>query len=100
MKIRLYRGPLNGKVMEGSFNSEAIILGPKKMSREALWKYQSNMQPSDPRHPMVRCLYRKVVVSGITHSAVGDGMVFSDIACMHPDGSYFYEYVKIIAEYP
>lgn len=101
MKVRLYRGPLDGKILTNQRGDEIVVQGNKKVSRQALWEYQQNREAFDPERPLVRCIYRKIKRPMISQSAyAGHSIVVSDVVCMHPDGSFFYEYVRTIAEYP
>lgn len=106
MKIRLYRGPLDGKIFEGRYGDVAIITGPKKMSRKQLdewrrsdsWTYLTPDAFMRPHRPVVKCEYRRMRVS--TADFNGGNVIFHDIPCVHPDGSWFYVYERTISEYP
>jgi len=94
MKIRLWRGPLDGRVVVASFGNVAIVSGPKKMSRKKLaeWRHNQEWRAGGMgfyvrgHRPMVECEYRRVTLA-------------SNFPSMHPDGSVFYEYVRTIREY-
>lgn len=83
MKIRLYRGPHDGKVIEGYFGNSTIIDGPKKMTRKQRYEFErdainshywrDNTMTMAPQYPQVRAEYVR------THF-------------QHPDGSIFYEW--------
>ena len=75
MKIRLYRGPADGKVFHIDYpgNSVAITV-PKKMSHKQRWEFVTN-QPlySHEPYPMIKSYYVRTNFR-------------------HPDGSVFYEW--------
>ncbi len=86
MKIRLYRGPADGKVMEGNFGYHILVDGPKKMTREQQYQYRERMMNSAgfnttnggllrmwPDRPLIRAEYQRTQFR-------------------HPDGSIFYEW--------
>ena len=94
-KIRLYKGPLSGKVMEHprAGANELVVLGGKKMSRKEKYEfdlahYRNNFYGQPIRYPMVEARYKLVV------RAVQVGGGFANAVCTHPDGSLFYEYVE------
>jgi hypothetical protein len=79
MKVRLYRGPFDGKVMNQPAGTSLYIAGPKKMSRKQKYEWMRDQQNYSylgqiRPYPMVEAEYRLV------HG------------CRHPDGSYFYEW--------
>ena len=108
-KVRLYRGPFDGKVIIDSvgFRDTFMHIGPKKMTRKQQneWRMSEDYQralfwqdigmtrqggkvrmaPSPV--PLVRAEYRKKLVT-----TMANGSVFVDVVCMHPDGSIFYEW--------
>lgn len=106
MKIRLWRGPLSGKVIEGYFGDIAVVTGPKKMSRKQMdewrmsndWNFLTPDAFMRPFIPMVKCQYRRVRVT--TAETNSGSVVFHDIPAVHPDGSWFYAYERTISEYP
>lgn len=80
MKVRLYRGPFDGKVVEHR-GGPLIMQGTKKMTRKQQHEWLSSAPPfSAP--PYVRAIYQPVYLSinGVTMPAT------------HPDGSVFYEW--------
>lgn len=95
-KIRLYKGPLSGKVMEhpNAGANELIVRGGKKLSRREKYEfevahYQNHFVYGQPvRYPMIEARYRLVM------RAVPAGGGFANVVCTHPDGSLFYEYVE------
>ena len=103
MKIRLVGGPLSGKVMNiNDHRDSVIVVGQKKMSRKALsdwmfdqsgYTYMSSVQPNRMYRPTVTAEYRKVRLT-ISEFTGMNGIVFTDIPSVHPDGSYFYKYVR------
>lgn len=101
-KIRLVGGPLSGRVVKDNTNRETVVVvGHKKMSRKALadWMFKASgstylpsVQPNRMYRPTVTAEYRRARVM------VAEGMRFMDIPCVHPDGSYFYNYVRTIRD--
>ena len=100
-KIRLYRGPFDGKVMDlpEAGRNTIVIAGPKPMSRKQRYEWEREQYmnfPYDfvmsksgkiqkqlnPRFPQVTANYRLCMdfVRGIS------------IPLRHPDGSLFYEW--------
>lgn len=106
MKIRLWRGPLDGKILEGNYGEIAIVSGPKKMSRKQMYEWRAKNNWSQvtpdaymrPFRPMVRCEYRRVRVT--TTDMKNGSVVFHDIPCIHPDGSLFYVHERTISQHP
>jgi hypothetical protein len=105
-KVRLVKGPFAGKVMEVNYPRGATairITGPKPMSRKAKYEWQrhyimnnlSSPHPSllskemenNPAFPRVDAEYRIVMMPHYGQAGI------NVVACMHPDGSLFYEYV-------
>lgn len=89
MKIRLYRGPFDGRVIkEGFHGNTTLITGMKKLSREKQFEFRQqkmdsqnyymtgNLQPA----PMVQAEYIKTQF-------------------IHPDGSVFYEWTGRSRDY-
>lgn len=95
-KIRLYKGPLSGKVMDhpNAGANELVVRGDKRMSRREKYEfgiehYKNTSYYGQPvRYPMVEARYRLVL------RAVQQGGGFINAVCTHPDGSLFYEYVE------
>lgn len=90
MKVRLYRGPFDGKVLYGQTGGYHILVtDKKKMSRKQLMDYRMRVMDNmtyigtDPKntsayymapaHPMVTAEYARTQF-------------------VHPDGSVFYEW--------
>lgn len=105
-KVRLVKGPFAGKVLESNSPAGATTLRltmPKPMSRKAKYQWQreyimnnlsypqpnylSKQMDSHPHFPRISAEYRLVMRPHYGQSG------FHVVACMHPDGSYFYEYV-------
>lgn len=105
-KVRLVKGPFAGKVMDvkcPAGQTDIFITAPKPMSRKAKYQWQrdyllnhlsaphpsllSKEMEQNPHFPRVRAEYRIVMRP---HYGQGGMHV---VACQHPDGSYFYEYV-------
>lgn len=96
MKVKLYKGPFNGKTYSTDGRNEIVIRGPKPMSRRE--KYEWDMQNYDSSFryasnpvpfPRVEARYRiamRVIQTG------RDSFVHAPAT--HPDGSVYYEYVK------
>lgn len=94
MKIRLYRGPFDGKVLNGNFAIHAIVTGDKKLTREQQYEWRAKMIDSNnfmsmtnggkfnmlPSRPQVRAEY-------------------SQTRFQHPDGSVFYEWTGYSTPY-
>lgn len=85
MKIRLYRGPFNGKVMEHPLagRNEIGITGPKPMSRKQRHEWQWNQMRNHPymvaAFPTIKAYYKICIGTG-------------GFPLRHPDGSIFYEW--------
>lgn len=108
MKIRLYRGPFNGKVFEhrDAGRNEILIRGPKPMSRKAQYLAQKNhfekesFPPRPWEHPVIEATYRIVnlprpIITGpISVRGINTNFAVHQGYCMHPDGSIFYEWVN------
>jgi hypothetical protein len=95
MKIRLVGGPFSGKVIK-DWRGDPVcrMRGPKPMSRKQRVEFQIDHYSSgnyfwnQPHIPTVTAHYQKATVwENINGQIV-------QIPCMHPDGSYFYNYVK------
>jgi len=107
MKIRLVGGPLGGRVIKDNAARESIIVsGAKKMSRKALgdWMfkvsgntYLATVQPNRMYRPTVTAEYRKACVT-VVESGFLSGPMVREIPCVHPDGSYFYNYVRTLRD--
>jgi hypothetical protein len=86
VKIRLYRGPHDGKVLNGYFGNTEFIDGPRKMTREQKYEWRGyqidNSMYGSPEltWPMIRAEYRRT-------------------NCQHPDGSVFYEWTGLSRPY-
>lgn len=93
-KIRLYKGPLSGKVMEhaNAGANELVVRDKKRLTRaqryDMLRDRNLNYHGQPVRYPMVEARYRLVF------RAVQHGGGLADAVCTHPDGSLFYEYVE------
>jgi hypothetical protein len=82
VKIRLYRGPFDGKILNQTAGTSLYMAGPKKMSRKQKYEWAAKQYKDSsqrwnhfaPAYPIVEAEYRLV------HG------------CRHPDGSYFYEW--------
>jgi hypothetical protein len=107
MKIRLVGGPLSGKVINDNAGRESLIVaGAKKMSRKALsdWMFKASGNtylagvPANRMYrPSVTAEYRKAYVT-VIESGVINGPIAREIPCVHPDGSYFYNYVRTVRD--
>lgn len=105
-KVRLVKGPFAGKVMDvkgPAGQTDIFITAPKPMSRRERYEWQRSVivnqtyppfptllskdMDSHPHFPRVRAEYRIVMRP---HYGQGGMHV---VACQHPDGSFFYEYV-------
>ena len=102
-KVRLVKGPFGGRVVgcSSSGSNEIKITGPTPMTRlqRHRWQLEAYRQfnftigihgdiTESPQFPRTSALYRLAVKP---HH--GPGTV-ATVACMHPDGSLFYEYVE------
>lgn len=88
MKVRLYKGPANGKVIADWRGGDHLIWeGPKKMSREELHRWLSENYnhtydlSMDNALPRVRAIYRIVYWWGPGGTK---------LPLQHPDGSIWY----------
>lgn len=95
MKIRLYKGPFNGKSYATDGRNDIIIAGPKPMTRRQKFEWQQKeyragmFNPTGMRRlPQVEAHYRIAMRPIMT----GSGVVYAPAT--HPDGSIFYEYVE------
>lgn len=97
MKVRLYKGPMGGKVIEHpDFGAnEIIVAGPKRMSRKRKYDMMrdryanaSVYYPGRPIEPMVQARYR------ICMGLFGNDKSLVHAPIRHPDGSIFYEFVE------
>jgi len=92
-KIRLYRGPFDGKVLDhrDAGRNEIVLRGTKPMTRKQKYEFQRDLyastaynpyQPLDHQLPIVTARYRIVMMfaNGVS------------VPCQHPDGSLFYEW--------
>lgn len=87
MKIRLYRGPLDGKVLEGNYGYNEIILGLKKLTREQKYEWRAKL--------LNNYSYVGTVQGGGSLSMTQAPMVqaeYQQTRLHHPDGSVFYEW--------
>lgn len=116
MKIRLYRGPFNGKVMEhrDAGNNEIIVSGPKPMTRKQRYEWWQAEQYRNPRSPInytlsnngkmkvefpnfptITARYRLVQTTRPFSGPITSGSFkMMRGVCMHPDGSLFYEWIN------
>lgn len=111
-KVRLVGGPFGGKVMDhpATGRNEIVIQGPKKMTSKQKWEWmedQYKIHGYRPHfdnngaytisglYPRVEARYRVAVRPhyGYNYHS-GTDFYGANIACMHPDGSLFYEYVE------
>lgn len=76
MKIRLYRGPFDGKVMEWDGGRDVMLAGPKKMTRKQRYAQFAKATTHD-----------NLMFTHVTARYVRTTFV-------HPDGSVFYEWDK------
>lgn len=93
IKARLYKGPHNGKIIQCDGRTEIVVRYPKKLTRKQQYDLYTSafpVSPIMPHLPYVEARYRMIVRP---HPNLG-GMSFTNVVCIHPDGSYFYEYVK------
>lgn len=96
MKVRLVKGPFGGKVMDVSEQETITITGPKRETREQKYnRMAENFSSGQFRTywgheatPMVRATYRRAVRP---HYSLDGSRTFL-LACVHPDGSVFYEW--------
>lgn len=105
-KVRLVKGPFAGKTIDLNYprgQTVISITAPKPMSRKKKYEWQrqfimnnlssphpsllSKEMDSNPYYPKIRADYRLVVMPHYGQAGV------SMVACQHPDGSLFYEYV-------
>ena len=105
-KVRLVKGPFAGKTMDLNYPRGQTLISvtaPKPMSRKAKYQWQrdyllnhlhaphpsllSKEMEQNPYYPKVRADYRLVIQPHYGQSGV------HMVACQHPDGSLFYEYV-------
>ena len=95
IKVRLVKGPFGGKVMEFRGPEEIIVInGPKRMTRrqryeEAISNRNYNYLPADIPNKMVRARYQKAI-----RPMSGNDGIMHYVHLQHPDGSFFYEFVK------
>lgn len=79
MKVRLYRGPFDGKVIKDwDGRRELYVAGPKKLSRKERmkqWKQYNNAAPWNDT----------ITMSHVSALYIATNFV-------HPDGSVFYEW--------
>lgn len=91
MKVKLYKGPFNGKSYQTDGRNEILIRGPKPMNRRQRWEWERENYSvySMQRFPTVEARYR------IAMRAIQTGPnSLVNAPATHPDGSVFYEYVK------
>lgn len=94
MKVRLWKGPFNGKVIEHSLDSVIRMTGPKKLTRDQKYKFFAESQTYPYHHltPRVVADYQ-MVMRPMTFEYRGE-LIYQQTPVVHPDGSYFYEYIK------
>jgi len=96
-KIRTVKGPLGGRSFKTTRAgmTEIVLTGPKRETREQKWeRLRSQPYYLAGHSPMVKATYQ----IAMRHINIGNGVVYAP--CMHPDGSFFYEYVEgSITEY-
>lgn len=92
IKARLYKGPHNGKIIECDGRTEIIVRYPKKLTRRRRYDLLAEKfgGVAWPYIPYVEATYKMLVRP---HPNLG-GMSFTNVICIHPDGSYFYQYVE------
>lgn len=79
LKVRLYRGPFDGKVLKNWSGGSTIVLnGIKKVSKKERYRQFMDRKPTDQIFPDV------FTVTGVYYAT----------PFMHPDGSRFYEWDK------
>lgn len=108
MKVRFVGGPMGGQVKKlsvGYGQNDIVMRGPKKMTRQEKHAYMmENLGPFQPAGhtsagfpvsaakygamPMVEARYK------LAMRPQTNGYNLSNMPCMHPDGSLFYEYVE------
>lgn len=95
MKVKLYKGPFNGRAYTTDGRTDIIIRAPRPMSRRQRYEwdmqnYDSQFRYTGPKPlPSVEARYRmamRTIQNGPTS--------FVTAPCTHPDGSVFYEYVE------
>jgi len=94
MKVRLWRGPFNGKVVEYHSMAPVICMsGPKKLTREQKYKMfrESDIYPYQLQTPVVAADYKMVMRPVVFE--YNDELILKEVPVQHPDGSYFFEYV-------
>lgn len=98
MKIRLYRGPFDGKVFDHPRGGDNVItiIGPKPMTRKQRYEWEREQYQSQnfvfgmpARVPEVRENY-EICIRTVNNTRGG----YSEIVLTHPDGSIFYEWTK------
>lgn len=92
-KIRTVKGPLGGRSYTTTLAGQntIVLVGAKRMTRKKKWEYMrdnANFGIYAGGVPRVRATYQ----IAMRHVNVGNGAVYTP--CMHPDGSFFYEYVE------
>lgn len=95
MKIRTVKGPLGGRSYTTTLagRTHVVLTGEKRMTRQQRWKaasdqYKSTGIPAGLYGHRVKATYE----IAMRHINTGNGVVYAP--CMHPDGSFFYEYVE------
>lgn len=94
MKVRLWRGPFNGKVIEHRPDPVIQMTGPKKLTREQKYKLfrESQTYPYHNLTPRIVADYQ-MVMRPVTFEHRGE-IIYQPMPVVHPDGSYFYEHIK------
>lgn len=99
MKVRLYRGPFDGKVMEhtAAGANEIRIVGPKRMSRKQRYEWEREQYMNRPYDYFVLDKSGRVTPSqrnGFPHVVVNYKICIGPghVPMRHPDGSIFYEW--------
>lgn len=90
-KIRTVKGPLGGKTMYvGNLvgRNEIVLTGPKRETRQQKWDRMASQPYMISRGPYIEARYR------LARRILQQGGTVVTVPCMHPDGSYFYEFVE------
>lgn len=91
MKVKLYKGPFNGKSYTTDGRNDILVRGPKPMTRRQKYEWEMDCYHSFNYRPLptVEARYR------IAMRAIQTGPnSLVHAPATHPDGSIFYEYVE------
>lgn len=89
-KIRTVKGPLGGKSYTTTLAGQntIVLIGNKRLTRRQRFEHMSNQNFYGYGMPKVKATYQMAM------RLYQQGNQVMHVPCMHPDGSYFYEYVE------